>query len=703
MNVSAFEDLVLNAVERPDKTACCELTRALEKMDDPVPAEISEKLEILWESWDSGIPNDAQCAFCVFAAGRGVADTPLFRKVFAAAVKRSLPPYLSGTPVMRAVGARDGKLSPREVAGRLRRLLALKVGAVLFLPSSRRWAVAGAVDPISGSLPVNGFAGSGGAARLPLEVVLPEAVLLNPGSELSRLVEPLARPLPAAMFRGALARRTILPLSDEEMRLMAQCGCARNLDPAAFDIYWNGSSSPSPASPAGRRSCDGRSIKEMALLLGEEAKNGAAGFTADEAVAFEEFFKRLKPDAAIREEKALAEIVGTVFERLPGEMAEQVFSPLLGKASFWPADPSGATLESLAVWGSISARMMEPLTGASFRVLDPKRLSALVMKLPLKALNYFVPTLESGVLLEAVCRYRNCSADIMMWVWKNRRKLPDPELMELINIENVTRTLAAEDPPKEWGAARRGLRALLMDDAAFQTRMLEAAAGNSDMVCTILQGSLFLSSGERQSLIVKLARLSPSLRSRLESGAGSRIVNSDKGRNGNAPAVPEISGFYTSVKSQKSLMRELEDIINVQIPENREALKAARAHGDFRENSEFDAAKERRNHLSRRRSELERDLAQIHPVLMRQVKVSDEAVIGSEIELEYDDGTTEVYQLLGAWDGDPQRRFLSYRARLGAAVLHRRVGEKFAAPGGRGCKLVAVRELSDALKAELDD
>ena len=168
------------------------------------------------------------------------------------------------------------------------------------------------------------------------------------------------------------------------------------------------------------------------------------------------------------------------------------------------------------------------------------------------------------------------------------------------------------------------------------------------------------------------------------------------------PDVPEDNGLYTSVKSQKALAAELEDIINVQIPENREALKTARAHGDFRENSEFDAAKERRNHLSRRRNELERDLAQVHPILMRQVKVTDEAVIGSEIELEYDDGEKEVYQLLGAWDGDPQRKFLSYRARLGAAVLHHRVGDSFAAPGGRQCKLVAVRELSDALKAELD-
>jgi len=702
MNSSAFEELIVTAAERPDKAACFELTKALGEMKSPLAPETSEKLELLWEAW-SGALSDVQASFCVAAAKCGAADTPQFRKVFATAVKRLLPPYLSGTSVMRALGVRDDKRPPVEVAARLNCLLALKVGMVMFLPSTKRWAVAGTVDAIGGTLPVTAFAGSGSAARLPLEVVLPEAVLLNPGTELSRLVMPLARPLPSEMFRGALSRRAVFPLSDDMMRQMAHAGCARGLEPVAFEAWWKGGAATSAAAGGSgeRRSCDGRSIKEMALLLAAEGKAGAGKFSADEAAAFKAFFTRLKPDNAAREEKALAEIAGTVFTRLEESQAAEVLAPLVGKASFWPGDPSATALNALVVWGDISVKVMEPLARASFKVLPPQVLSALVMKLPLKALNCFAPNLDSGVLMETVCRYRNCGADIMMWVWKNRKKLRDPELLDLVNIENVTRTLASEEPPKEWGPARRELRLSLMDDEAFQTRMLEAAAGNVEMVCTILQGALFLSSGERQSLIVKLARLSPSLRSRLESGAGSRILNSDK-KNGDAPEVPVDEGLYTSVKSQKALAAELENIINVQIPENREALKTARAHGDFRENSEFDAAKERRNHLSRRRNELERDLAQVHPVLMRQVKVKDEAVIGCEIELKYDDGESEVYQLLGAWDGDPERKILSYRARLGAAVLHRRVGEEFAAPGGRKCKLVAVRELSDALKAELD-
>ena len=133
-----------------------------------------------------------------------------------------------------------------------------------------------------------------------------------------------------------------------------------------------------------------------------------------------------------------------------------------------------------------------------------------------------------------------------------------------------------------------------------------------------------------------------------------------------------------------------------------EALKTARAHGDFRENSEFDAAKERRNYLSRRRGELERELANIQPVLMNQVQVSDTAVIGSTVEIQLEGKAKETYYLLGAWDGDPERRFLSYRTRLGKALLNCKVGDNFKGPDGNPGKLLAVAPLPPELIAELD-
>ena len=194
-----------------------------------------------------------------------------------------------------------------------------------------------------------------------------------------------------------------------------------------------------------------------------------------------------------------------------------------------------------------------------------------------------------------------------------------------------------------------------------------------------------------------MARNSDELREYLENGAARKLISADSG-----VSAPAETTEFTSALSRQRMQDELDDLVNVQIPENREALKTARAHGDFRENAEFDAAKERRNYLRRRREELERDLASIQAILMRDVVVEDTAVLGSVVDLEFSDNTKETCYLLGARDGDPEKKYLSYRSRLGAAILGRAVGDTFDVPGGRTCKLCAVRPLPPELIAELD-
>ena len=84
-----------------------------------------------------------------------------------------------------------------------------------------------------------------------------------------------------------------------------------------------------------------------------------------------------------------------------------------------------------------------------------------------------------------------------------------------------------------------------------------------------------------------------------------------------------------------------------------------------------------------------------------QNKIYNIAVIGSEVEISIA-GKPEVYFLLGAWDGDPDRKFLSYRTKLGKALMNRKVGEAFTAPDGSEGKVVAVRPLPQEIIAELD-
>ena len=205
---------------------------------------------------------------------------------------------------------------------------------------------------------------------------------------------------------------------------------------------------------------------------------------------------------------------------------------------------------------------------------------------------------------------------------------------------------------------------------------------------------------------MRLARSSKELQSHLEKGAGARILTagmSEEELKRNEQMQADNEPSYTSMQSHRKLIQELDDIIKIHQPENREALKAARAHGDFRENAEFDAAKERRNFLSRRRGELEQELMTVQTIDMRKVKVTDVAVIGSKVTLEYeDDKKVEVYYLLGAWDGNPEKNYLSYKTRLGQVIRNKKKGSLLKLPNGQKAVLADVAPLDEAVFADMD-
>ena len=700
MDKTQFDALLAAVIEKPSKALLDSLKKVMAESGAPLSEDVSAQLEILWEAWGGGALDTAQAEICVFAAEMGVADAPAFRKLLVTAVKALLPNDFGHNPVMRALGVRENTPLP-EVALRVRRLLALRSGAVICLPSVGRWGAVNSIDPIGGKVSVSPFRSVGTTAGLVLEQVLKDVVVLEQDIELDQLVRADGVPVSASRFRDIVKRRSRVAVTDAQMRAMALAGCGRKMPATAFDAYWNAKASAA-ASGGARKSWQGRSVLEINVLLDAEAKAGEESkFNSEACEAFKNFFIKLRAEVAVREGKTLAELLSKLAARCEAETLHSVVEPLLSKAPFWPKDPGSVSLASLAVWGEIPAKSIESLAKVTAQAFSEEYIARCMLSLPNKALNALGTMVSDEMIYDIVCERKTLSADLLLWIWKNRKKRNSDELLSLVTVENVCRVLGGADVPKAWGPARRDLRVLLMDNSDFQKHILDAANGNAVMFASVLQGALFLSASERQSLMVKLSRNSAMLQEYLESGAGQRILKAGVGVTEEADAPEEVQPDYSSVQSQKRLAQELDDIINIHVPENREALKTARAHGDFRENSEFDAAKERRNQLSRRRSELERILAQIQPVIMAGVTVEKTAVVGSEIDLEYADGARETYSLLGAWDGDPDRRFLSYKTRLGSAVLNCKVGDTFKI-GDRECKLTAVRPLAPELIAELD-
>lgn len=701
MSQENIEQLLLKGAELPNNANLNAIYKVFEANPDSV-RENKDALNLLFEGFNPDSLNISIANFIIAICAFPVDNTAQLRLLLTAAVKLLLPPYLDRPAVLKALGLRDANIPPSNVIGRFRKLSALKNGQIVFLNSSSRWGSIGNIDTIAGTVVVNQFGASGSAGNVPLDLVLVTGALLNSGLEILKIADSSGRTkMTSSEFRAIAVKKAVIPLTEAHMQQMARAGVGAKMTPEEFENWWNNTSAVS-AAPAKRRSCEGRSLQEIIILL--DGEDSSVKFTDEEAQKFSVFFSNLKNEVINRELKRLAEVLVKVSGRGSAEQLSCMLSPLQAKCPFWPADPIRAPHAGLAVWSELAAKDIAVLAALTKDVFGTSYIAALSMRLPQKALTGVAALADMEELDELITEQHFCSADLSVWIWKNRKKGAE-KLTKHLHIDNLIRALSQEGLPKAWTGGLRELRNLLMDNADFH-KFLVQLAGDPLKITASLQAALFLSSGERQSLVVKLARSSKELQSHLEKGAGEKILKagmSEEEIKRSNQMQSENEPSYTSMQSHRKLMQELDDIIKIHQPENREALKAARAHGDFRENAEFDAAKERRNFLTRRRSELERELMTVQTVDMHAVKVGDTAVIGSKVTLQYENSDkTETYYLLGAWDGNPEKNYLSYKTRLGQVINNQKKGTLLDLPNGKKAVLAEVAPLDEAVFKDMD-
>ncbi|MBR4956394.1 MAG: GreA/GreB family elongation factor, partial [Lentisphaeria bacterium] len=675
MNQAEFEELVLSMNDNPSASQMKAVLDTFQAAGDAA-ADFAGKMDVLWDAWAEVEMSREQAEFCVELASAVPALSAGFRAVLENAMRTLLPRYLGGNPFIRALGLRDNNVHYYEMVWRFRKLLALRNGMILFRAGS--WSVAGAPDDVTGALTVTAYGGRGYTTSVPIESVLKEAALLAPGLETNRITDPArVMAMTGGEFRAMVRKKAMSSISENQMRSMAQSVLGNRKSEDEFNTWWSNEEVRSTTGVAVRTSSNGRSLQEIMILLDKEAAEGKNDqYGEADVAALTAFFTRLLPETARMQSADLGKVIARLVERTRKEDLQKMFQPLCSKAPFWPADPMRVPLEQFAVWGSLPAKNLTELARATGMIFDVEYLAGCVHRLPLKALNAVCVELPREVLLEILQGTANCSCDLLLWVWKNRKKANLPEdVLKLVSIDEVVQALSREKLPREWGPAQRELKLHFLEKKDFHEQLIRSAEGDAESIASTLQGALFLSPGERQSLLVKLSSLSAKLTDLIENGAGQKILNAGLSANDRRIDVPETADVnYTSVKSYQRLMAELNDLINVQQPENREALAIARAHGDFRENAEFDAAKERRNFLSRRRSELERELANLQTVSFANVS-TEIADIGTVLDLEDASGKAIRYFLLGAWDGNPDKNYLAYRTPLGKALLHHRAGD----------------------------
>ena len=123
------------------------------------------------------------------------------------------------------------------------------------------------------------------------------------------------------------------------------------------------------------------------------------------------------------------------------------------------------------------------------------------------------------------------------------------------------------------------------------------------------------------------------------------------------------------------LRAELEELKTVKRPEMAKALEKARAHGDFRENAEFDSAKQQQVILENRIAHLQEKLARAR--IYEPSKTNDgKAYLGCCIKLkDLERGDEFEYNLVSADEADATAGKISVASPVGRALLGLKAGD----------------------------
>ena len=338
----------------------------------------------------------------------------------------------------------------------------------------------------------------------------------------------------------------------------------------------------------------------------------------------------------------------------------------------------------------LPARLAPALTSAAFAAMGSDMILKGIIDIPIRYWDPLALALGDSCeaeLLAAVAsasKSGDCSPDAVCWLWNRFGSKRQAELGPVIGSSQlILRVIAKKGDTK----AGKDLRKILLDDEKFQRFLM--GDGQAQLIRELVSSVRSLpglDSGEKQSLLVRVVRLFPQHKNLVEEKSVSVAVR----------GIEKV----TSMRSYNEKRAELEDITRNQIPANSEAIARARDHGDLRENFEFKAAKEKQKLLSFRQAELETMLNEVRPTDFSEFPLKDRIVPGCVVTLKVGSKNV-VYTVLGLWDSDPERLYISFDTPLGKALLGRAVGDQVDMPDGSEASIAKFESLSSKLLAEL--
>ena len=142
-------------------------------------------------------------------------------------------------------------------------------------------------------------------------------------------------------------------------------------------------------------------------------------------------------------------------------------------------------------------------------------------------------------------------------------------------------------------------------------------------------------------------------------------------------------------ESLTRLEAELHELTQIRRPGVVARIKAAREHGDLKENAEYHAAREEQSFLEGRVRLLEE--RKRHAVIVED-DVTGKVALGSVVVVEAD-GDTVTYSIVGTTDADPAAGRISSSSPVGAALIGAVAGSEVDVRTPRGSARYRILEV----------
>jgi len=272
---------------------------------------------------------------------------------------------------------------------------------------------------------------------------------------------------------------------------------------------------------------------------------------------------------------------------------------------------------------------------------------------------------------------RSLSSEVLVWICKERGGAAQP----VFDAELASGLIHVLERDHGESGRRNRVHDVLLNDMELIPDLVRAGDLNTvrNFARRLMMSSVFRDL-DRRSLMARIVKIHPEIQE--------LITGTEK--------EEENEMLVVSWESYNKRKAEFEDLVNKQIPANRKDIQIAREYGDLSENFEYKSAKEYQRVLMRRQDEMEHDLAVAKQSDFDDVNTSVVS-IGTVVTVENkDEGGSDTYTILGAWDSDPDKKMLSYVSERAKTLLNQKPGDMVQMPTGKNGALenYQIKEIS---------